>query len=163
MRDAIGFFLERLRRANGVMPGTHAIGPPLSERELAVWRAAHSDHSLPPDYLALLRRANGVRLQSDESTPCGGAFVLLALMAVQHAPRVFYGEAGDLDDEIPPSWLCISEEPDATFFVILDTERGEYLHVEPTCPAEAEPIARDLAGLLDWVTAQYVGPEPHAG
>lgn len=58
-------FMGRLEADNAGKRGTHKLGKPLTDAELARWQKKHPEIALPEDYLALLRRANGLTVHPE--------------------------------------------------------------------------------------------------
>src|SRR4051812_39688948 len=102
-------FLRRLD-TSGV---SYELGPPLTEGDLLSWTRVHPDLRIPDALIALLRVANGIRLELRASDT--GYFSLLPLHKYQPVRYALYGEQVDeekiatcLKDEWPDHRLAIS-------------------------------------------------------
>src|SRR5437660_1759610 len=117
-----GQFLKWISEQNKRRPGTHVLEPGLGDSEFTAWKRKHPGLVLPPDFLELLRPANGFRLRPTKDTPTGSVR-LLPLREIDLAPLVMYGEP-DVDGAFPKSWLAIGRDADDSIFAVLDAAKG---------------------------------------
>lgn len=142
---------------------SHAPGRPLDDAEIVAWRRAHPGWPLPDDLVELYRRHDGWILWVDADTRCGGHFVMRSLRDLRFAPHAMYGGPGPAGEGFPPSWVCLSDDPDSASFVVLDTATGTYLDVDPISGPdedEAEVIGRSVTDLLAWVAETKLAESP---
>lgn len=144
----------RLEDENRRRPGTHVIEPGVTDAALARWTAQNPERRLPADLVALLRRANGFRIRVSRDTPIGH-IEFLPLERIQFAPRHMYRGDTSFDDEFPASWVALTDDPDSSRYLVLDTATGEYLDVDPIDAHSPDVIGRDVPVMLDWV-AQFL-------
>jgi len=132
------------------LPGRHSFEPGLTDRELLLWEKSHPALTVPDDLLSVLRRSNGFRIRLNPDSPGGAALRLLPVREMDYAAREMYGGPDLQTDHVPMTWLNLTQEQDSTFYLVLDLETGKYLEVEPITPDEAEIVAEDAQGMLDW-------------
>jgi SMI1/KNR4 family protein SUKH-1 len=128
----------------------HIVQPGATDAQLKAWNAQNPGLALPADFIALLRRANGLRLAVKPHTPTG-AVELLPLERIQFAPHHMYRGDTSFDQDFPRTWLAITDDPDGSRYLILDTSNGEYLDIDPIDAHSPDVAADDVGGLLDWL------------
>jgi len=134
----------------------HLLGAPVSEVELAQWRAAWPNHRLPDDLVALLRRANGIHLWADLDE--GRAYQGLAPLAEWRAARHrMWGDDAD-PTILPDRYLAISYHTDGAAFIVLDVESGRYFLMDACGADESSPVGHGVGDLLNWLWAHRIEP-----
>ena len=145
-------FLEIINRHNKEKPDCNRLGGPLNDDELNDWVKDYPEYKLDEEYIDLLKLHNGIILHYDKDSPCGN-IELLPLRKISPASNVIFGGSDrDTISEFPLSWLCLSDENDATIFLVYDCIQDCYFAVEPLDDfKKLDPIAHNLDGVLDWI------------
>ncbi|SRR5258706_550412 len=149
-------FLKKLADDNAVQPGTHEISRPLPHAERGRWKARHPGLKLPNDFLAFLKRANGVRFHLAPGRPLGAAGRLLPLREIQTATSLIYQDQEEEGEALPGAWLALSDDAEGDQILVIDARKRLYLAVDPADPEDALELGLRFEEALDWVFARYL-------
>ena len=148
-------FLQHLRSESLEDGVKNKIARPVADAEIAAWEKKHPDFTLPEDYKAMLRAANGFTLHASSDSPKGIVTVLPMKKVKSLAEQVMdiSGlEEEDLTD--PPTCLMVGEDQDTQWCLGLDTASGHFLEVDYT--GETTDLG-PLPQMLDWLVEKSRG------
>ena len=144
-------FFAGIDADNRRKPGTHRLGPALSDRELLLWEKAHPGMTVPEDLVALLRRSNGLGICRNPDSPGGADCCFHPLKDVRHAGKFMY-EDGSAATSIPASWYALAQDADGTSVLTVDMATGEVFVVDPIDSSEATILFGSFEGALEWLS-----------
>jgi SMI1 / KNR4 family (SUKH-1) len=148
-------FFAAINTGNALRPGSHTPHPPASAEMIEEWEKECS-MTLPVDFIAILRRSNGIGLHQDwedgEPLFIEGAFYIYSLDEIRSAELLMCGED---DEDRFSSWLVIGEGPYNQLYFVFDTVSRRYLSISPLVPDKAADIGPSIGPIL-----QMIDPAP---
>ena len=143
-------FIRLVESDNARLPGVHVLAPGVSEADYQRWSTTNAPLRLPSDALQFWFRSNGCCLWRQA---IGGEYIsngYLEFYCLEEIRRAGHAMYDDID-HCPKNWIALATEQDGTFFIVLDSQAGTYLRVEPIMPDEAKLIASSFEKLLDYL------------